>query len=225
MNEDTRTFEQRLKSLQSDRDNITIPKPQGKINFQDEDDIRKKDLDEIPDFQPKSIDQIRQERENNTQVRRDAYQEREQNAPRRDAYQEREQNAPRRETYQERIPPRISTESTNFTQSRNIYQQNESPQDEEVKYIPKKDSKLERQNNLKKIQESLKKLGMNPGNMEEINKLRNENNLLRLKLQELMENNKMDEVKHEIAEEFEKLNHKNEIIAKKEAELKKLLVK
>ena len=60
--EDNRPFEQRLKSLESDRNNIIVQKePKTKINFQNPNLIM--DDDVIPDYQPKSIDEIRREKE------------------------------------------------------------------------------------------------------------------------------------------------------------------
>jgi hypothetical protein len=60
--EDGRSFQERLKSLESERNNIALPKAGGKINFQDPDLVIDND-DVIPDYQPKSIEEIKREKD------------------------------------------------------------------------------------------------------------------------------------------------------------------
>ena len=72
--EDSRSFTERLKTLQNDRGNINIPQNKGRVdfhsdNFQNTFDAnvpqnnRNKELEEIPDYEPKTIEQIRKEKE------------------------------------------------------------------------------------------------------------------------------------------------------------------
>jgi hypothetical protein len=58
--EDHRPFEQRLKNLESERNNISMPKSNGgKINFQDPNLLNNDDDDSISDYKPKLIDEIK----------------------------------------------------------------------------------------------------------------------------------------------------------------------
>jgi hypothetical protein len=175
MLEDGRSFEQRLKSLQSDRSNITIPKNNGKVNFQNDADFRQNDLDQIPDFQPKSVEQIRQEQQR--------------------------QGRPDETEYKEVV--------------RN--------QEELIRNNINKTEIDNRQLNLKKIQDSLKRLGINTSNLEEMNRLKEEMNILKEENELLKERiNEVENLKSEISEEFNKLSQRNDEISKKESEIKKV---
>ena len=60
--EDTRTFEQRLKSLESDRSNVYKHAENGKVTFDEP-------IDMIPEYQPKSIEEIKQEQYKQEQLK------------------------------------------------------------------------------------------------------------------------------------------------------------
>ena len=60
--EDNRPFAQRLQSLERDRGAVSIQKPNRKINFQEE-TIHDDNMDTIPNLEPKSIEDIRKEKE------------------------------------------------------------------------------------------------------------------------------------------------------------------
>jgi hypothetical protein len=66
--EDSRSFQERLKSLEHERTSINIPPNKGKIDFtsdtfnNSEINKRNKEIDEIPDYEPKTIEQIREEK-------------------------------------------------------------------------------------------------------------------------------------------------------------------
>jgi hypothetical protein len=59
--EDSRPFDQRLKNLQSERGSVTIKPSAEKINFQDPNLMI--DADQIPEYQPKTIEDIKREKE------------------------------------------------------------------------------------------------------------------------------------------------------------------
>ena len=63
--EDGRSFQERLKSLENDRNSVSIPLNKEKIDFTSENfgnSQINKELDEIPDYEPKTIEQIREEK-------------------------------------------------------------------------------------------------------------------------------------------------------------------
>jgi hypothetical protein len=63
--EDGRSFQERLKSLENDRSSVSIPLNKEKIDFTSENfgnSQINKELDEIPDYEPKTIEQIREEK-------------------------------------------------------------------------------------------------------------------------------------------------------------------
>ena len=78
---------------------------------------------------------------------------------------------------------------------------------------------------VRKIQDTLKKLGM--VEYSEVQHLVNENNFLKSQMKTLSSsgNNKVDNVRQDIAIEFEKLTEKDKILTQKEDELKKLIKK
>lgn len=72
--EDSRSFSERLKTLQNDRGNVNIPQNRGRVDFTSDNfqstfesnvplNDRNKELEEIPDYEPKTIEQIRKEKE------------------------------------------------------------------------------------------------------------------------------------------------------------------
>jgi hypothetical protein len=176
--EDHRPFEQRLQSLQNDRGNINIPRATKKINFEDPslmNNEHQDDLNEIPEYQPKTIEEIKNKKnvmktQHNIQYDTDT---------------------------SETPPIRV-----------NIQKNNEQTINKNI--------------NMKKIQETLKKLGAT--NSAEMLQLKKENE----QLKQLLENNnsnKITTLKKDIAIEFAKLEEKKDFIETKENELTYLLKK
>ena len=63
--EDNRSFQERLKSLEHERTSVNIPPNKGKIDFTSDtfnNLERNKEIDEIPDYEPKTVEQIREEK-------------------------------------------------------------------------------------------------------------------------------------------------------------------
>ena len=164
--EDNRPFNERLKSLTNSREDIKIPQNNDKIDFQS-DNFKSSDFDEIPNYEPKKIEDIKNNKN-----------------------QQREQLMP---------------------------QQREQLMKQEKDTI-KKVTFTEQNVNIKKLQESLKKLGLT-----ELEELKKENEKLKLQLKQSPQ--KSDNLKKEIIAEFEKLKLRDMMITKKETELKLLLNK
>jgi hypothetical protein len=67
--EDTRSFQDRLKTLEHERNSVNIPPSRNKIDFTSENfsnnqmNNRDIEVDEIPDYEPKTVEQIREEKE------------------------------------------------------------------------------------------------------------------------------------------------------------------
>ena len=67
--EDERTFQERLKSLEHERNSVNIPPSRNKIDFTSENfsniqmNNRYTEVDEIPDYEPKTVEQIREEKD------------------------------------------------------------------------------------------------------------------------------------------------------------------
>lgn len=276
MVEDNRSFQERLKELESNRGSINIPRPNGKIDFTNDNDFRKDDLDQIPDFEPKSIEQIQQERNNpqsarhhqNGQIETNQQQNQQQMTIQQQQYlrnqeqqiinqqnQQRQQminqqnqqmiNNPeyeqllrlqqneqllkmqlqeqllKNQQYELMLKTQQADKILNTIQQKpkQVISTNKQKSDKIEKPI-----KNDKNSNLLKIQESLKKLGLNGNDNSEILKLREENILLKQQLEEKQQElENIDTLKKEMENEFEKLNDKNKEILEKEDEINKKL--
>lgn len=59
--EDNRSFQERLKSLEHERTSVNIPPNKGKIDFTSE-TFNNTEINEIPNYEPKTVEQIREEK-------------------------------------------------------------------------------------------------------------------------------------------------------------------
>ena len=274
--EDNRSFDQRLKSLESDRNNISLPKAGGKINFQDP-NLEFNNDDVIPDYQPKSIDEIKKAKERNSRnQRQDMVDPRRQDmgdSRRQDMMDPRRQDMvdPRRQ--QDMMDPRRQQDMKDSRRQDMVDPRRQDSMDsrrkemmdprrrnsnEQIRQLPQETilkpkqepflkqtlnsrEKLEIEDlsrddsirisknppiNMKKIQDTLKKLGMmdNP----EILELKKENDILKKQLMEQKDDKDdkhFDILKKDLANDFQKLNEKDRIINQKEEEMKILLKK
>ena len=195
--EDSRSFEQRLKSLERDRGSVSTQL----VSINNE-------PDSMANLQPKTIEEIKRERDEKERQEREK-EEREL----REKYRElelRKQEAYRQES------------------SRQETQKKEPVYSDHLKYLEKEDEDSDESPkpkvNMQKIQEALKKLGLEKPNLPDVNlkKIKEENKLLKKKLNET---SSFDLVKKEIGSEFSKLNEKELELNKKETEMKVLLKK
>lgn len=195
--EDGRSFQERLKSLERERSSVNIPPSNGKIDFTSENfantpmNQRNKEMDEIPEYEPKTVEQIREEREMANMRKRQEIRE------------QTEIQMPRKVQFQE-----------NNTQMQTI--QRPSISQQLAKNLPNKNVDINR------IQNTLKKLGMVDSN--EVEQIKRENEMLKAQMKQF-NGGKMDVVKQEIAIEFEKLNDREALLVKKEEEMKLLMKK
>ena len=206
--EDSRPFAQRLQSLESERNNISIPQSSGKINFQDPNLVINDDI--IPNYQPKTIEDIKKGKTI----------EKNQGVP--ESIRKVAINEPIHKLAQETV--------LRPKQEPYIRQELDSRQKLEIEELSRDNSIRMNKNpqiNMKKIQNTLKQMGLmeNP----EITELKKENEALRRKLIENKEysddNNKFDSLKKELAIDFQKLNEKEIQINQREEQMKLLLKK
>jgi len=204
--EDSRPFNERLKSLTNSREDIKIPQNNDKIDFQSE-NFKSTDFNEIPNYEPKKIEDIKNNK----------YQQREDIMPQKEQLiqQQREQLIKQREELlQQQRAQLIQQKEEQLVQQ----QRAQLVQQQNLKDTLKKVTFTEQNVNIKKVQESLKKLGLS-----ELEELKKENEKLKLQLKQMP--HKSDNLKQEIIAEFEKLKLRDMMISKKEAELKLLLNK
>jgi len=205
--EDTRPFEQRLKSLQTERGNVQISKPGKNINFQDPNlDMENRNVEveeEIPEYQPKTIEEIKKQKRQQILLQRQEMQEERQQMSR-NRYQQEDEDEEEEEQQVVIVKPKKKILESNV----------------------KLTSNNERKVNMKKIKDVLKSMGAH--DTAELIILKKENDSLKKKLSQVGEvdnKNKFEYVKKEIGSEFSKLYDKEKEINKKESEIKELLKK
>jgi hypothetical protein len=238
--EDNRSFQERLKSLEHERTSVNIPPNKGNIDFTSE----TFNNTEIPDYEPKTVEQIREEKyllEQSKQTNITEQMKREQlsEQTRREQLIEqmrREQSRKeqlieqmRREQLREHIKKEQLREQMikeQLTEPIRIEQLKEQIKKEQMKKqeVNQQSSKtiLNKNLDISKIQNTLKKLGMVEAS--EVEKIKKENEILKNQLNNF-DNNKMELVKQDIILEFEKLNNKEALITKKMEEMKILMKK
>ena len=243
--EDTRSFQDRLKSLEHERKSVNILPCRDKIDFTSENfsnnqmNNRDIEVDEIPDYEPKTVEQIREEKE--IMEMRKRKEVREQSDFKREQFE-----AMRREM-SEHVRRDISEQVRNIPEQvrRNIPEQVRNIPEQVRRNIPEQynqtslslddNIQLNSQNthqltkslsnknlDISKIQNTLKKLGM--VDAHEVENIKRENEMLKNQIEYFSEN-KLDLIKQEISLEFEKLNEKEILISKKEEEMKLLMKK
>ena len=269
--EDSRPFDQRLKSLQSERGSVSIKASSEKINFQDPNLMgRDNEIDQIPEYQPKTIEDIKnekledsrrrqlndrrqlderqnfdgrtfQEGRGNPEERSNSHlvqlDERKHLEERRNL-EERRQLSERKQIEERRILEErkqldlerklLELEKKKLEAMRpKINKQidiKESVRSALNSPTQKSDSPTTRKIDMNKIQNMVKKI-TEQEDSEEINILKDENEILKKKLSEIDDKTKFDFVKKEIGNEFTKLNERELHVVKKEDELKVLLKK
>ena len=246
--EDARSFQERLKSLEHERNSVNITPSKNKIDFTAENfsntqtnNIYMK-ADEIPDYEPKTVEQIREEKDMIEMRKRqeikaqDDFKRHEFETMRKDMIEQRtidQQTIDKRtrEPYRQDIIEQRTREPYrqddveqiryNSTQELNNVNHSNIP----LKHQPpiQLTKALSNKNlDISKIQNTLKKLGM--VNASEIEYIKKENEMLKNKLEYFSEN-KLDSVKQEISFEFNKLNEREILISKKEEDMKLLMKK
>lgn len=218
--EDNRSFAERLKSLQNDRGSVNVPQNRGKVDFTNENfqdtyeqsgsmGERQRELEEIPEYEPKTVEQIKKEKEDEIINRRLAIN------------RSVEEDARRMQIPNNRMD--LNDTRMNLQDMRgNSGMERQMPiQRPPVTQLLAANKNID----VRKIQDTLKKLGM--VEYSQVQHLVNENNLLKSQLKTLSssDNNKVDNVRQDIALEFEKLTEKDKILSYKEDELKKLIKK
>jgi hypothetical protein len=211
--EDTRSFDQRLKSLERDRGNIEIKKPEKKINFQDPN----LEGDDLSNFQPKSIDEIRREKNKNTNNESDSE----------DQPPNQQQQQLQLQLHQQQQKQQQLHQQQQQQQLQQLQQQLQHKQKLQLQQMQQQqlaNSKIYRKVDMGKIKEALKKLKVDD-NLLEMDKILKENESLKLKIKMFDDKTKFDYVKKEIGSEFTKLHEREKEIYKKEDEMKQLLKK
>lgn len=245
--EDGRSFEERLKHLEKDRGAVNIIPSNKKIDFQMEQfplSQRDTELDQIPEYEPMRVadalqKQDQQSRVNKTssedeleQIQYQIEQRRRMALQRSESMQQRsEVSYQRPESMQQRSENMQQRSEVSYQRPENMQQRSEvSYQKPEVSqkstpvvkyalpkdFVPNEKEALNKNININKIQNMLKKMGLIES--AEIEKLKNENLLLK---EQLKTPPKIDLIKQEITNEFQKLNEKDLEITKKEADMLK----
>jgi len=236
--EDNRSFQERLKSLEHERTSVNIPPNKGKIDFTSE-TFNNTEINEIPNYEPKTVEQIREEKyllEQSKQTNISEQMRREQLLEQMKREQLSEQSRKeqlieqmRREQLREHIRKEQLREQMikeQLTEPIRIEQLKEQMKKEQMKkqevYQQSSKTILNKNLDISKIQNTLKKLGMVEAS--EVEKIKKENEILKNQLNNF-DNNKMELVKQDIILEFEKLNNKEALITKKMEEMKILMKK
>ena len=275
--EDTRSFQDRLKTLEHERNSVNIPPSRNKIDFTSENfsnnqmNNRDIEVDEIPDYEPKTVEQIREEKEimemrKRQEVREQSDFKREQfEAIRRDMSEQvkrdmseqvrrnmseqvkRDMSEQVRREMSEQVRREMSEQVRRYDSEqvrrydseqvrKNIpvqvkfqeqYNQTSSSLNDNIQLKPQNTNQLSKSLfnknlDISKIQNTLKKLGM--VDAQEVENIKKENEMLKNQMEYLSEN-KLDLIKQEISLEFEKLYEKEILISKKEEEMKLLMKK
>ena len=200
--EDGRSFQERLKSLERERSSVNIPPNKGRIDFTSENfgnnqmSQRDRELDEIQDYEPKTVEQIREEKEMMAMKKRQEMREQFESTRKVQFQEQPSRIQPMRETIQRQSQPSVTQQLSKNLPNKNV--------------------------DISRIQNTLKKLGMVEAS--EVENIRRENEMLKNQLK-LYNSSKLDVVKQEIANEFEKLNEKESFISKKEEEMNLLMKK
>ena len=271
--EDARSFQDRLKSLEQERNSVNILPSRDKIDFTSEHfsnnqmNNRDMEVDEIPDYEPKTVEQIREEKEimemrkrqevreqsdfkreqfeamrremseqvrrdmseqvkkeMSEQVRRNIPEQLRQNIPeqvRRNIPEQVRRNIP--EQVRRNIPEQVRRNIPEQVKFQEQYNQTSPYLDDNIQINPQLTRSLSNKNlDISKIQNTLKKLGM--VDAQEVENIKRENEMLKNQI-EYFSDNKLDLIKQEISLEFEKLNEKEILILKKEEEMKLLMNK
>jgi hypothetical protein len=222
--EDTRPFEQRLKSLQTERGNVQISKPEKNINFQDPNldmENRNTEVDEeIPEYQPTTIEELKKQKNQQLLLQRQQLQE--------ERYKMQEERHKMQEERQQISKKRYQQEDDDDDDDEEEEQQIVvvKPKKKILESNVKLTSNNDRKVNMKKIKDVLKSIGAH--DTAELIILKKENDSLKKKLSQVGEvdnKNKFEYVKKEIGSEFSKLYDKEKEIDKKESEIKDLLKK
>jgi hypothetical protein len=254
--EDSRSFSERLKNLQNDRGSVNIPQTRGKVDFTSDNfqntfnsnlptTQRDKELEEIPDYEPKTVEQIRKEKEEafiakkmaiNSSVDEDSLRMKNLDLPQKfqqtmtmQQMQQMQQN-PQLQKLKEMEEESLKQQLRQLQQLQQLKQLQKSNQNDVQKNTqiskettlnkPEVSKMLSANKNIdvKKIQDTLKKLGM--VEFSQVQNLITENTLLKLRIKELSTKN------NEVPEnnlDLEKLKEKEKILIKKEEELKSLI--
>jgi hypothetical protein len=243
--EDSRPFQERLKSLEHERTSVNIPPNKGKIDFTSDtfnNLERNKEIDEIPDYEPKTVEQIREEkyliemkkrREIREQLNEPMRREQLNEPMRREQLTEpmrREQlnEQMRREQLNEPMRREQLTEQMRREQLIEQMRREQLNTNQLVKHIHKPEisqqsskTLLNKNLDITKIQNTLKKLGMVEAS--EVEKIKKENEILKNQLNNF--NNKNELIKQDLILEFEKLSNKEALLTKKMEEMKILMEK
>ena len=238
--EDNRSFQERLKSLEHERTNVNIPPNKGKIDFTSE-TFNNTEINEIPDYEPKTVEQIREEKYLSEMKKRQEISEQSKEQLIEQMRREQLREHMKKEQLREQMIKEQLTESMRIEQLKEhmrkeqlkehlrkeqvqIQEQmkrEQNIQKQEV-YLQSSKTILNKNLDISKIQNTLKKLGMVEA--YEVEKIKKENEILKNELSHF-NNNKMDLVKQDIILEFEKLNNKETLVTKKIEEMKLLMVK
>ena len=283
--EDSRSFSDRLKSLQNDRGSVNIPQNRGKVDFTSDNfqntfnsnevtSQRDQELEEIPDYEPKTVEQIRKEKEDafiakkmaiNNTVDEDALRMQNLQLPQKfqqsitmqqmHQFQQMKQNeSPQLQKLKEMEEESLKQQLRQLQQLKQLKQLEELKQLKQLKQLnqlnqsqgqgqgqgqSQSQSQNQNQNqnqiqinrpeiskllsankniDVKKIQETLKKLGM--VEYSKVENLINENNLLKLQIRDL---SSKEPKATESNIDIEKLKEKEKLLLKKEEELKGLI--
>jgi len=239
--EDSRSFQERLKSLEQERTSVNIPPNKGKIDFTSdtfnlEINKRNKEIEEIPDYEPKTVEQIREEKYLIEMKKRQEIREQtELSEPtRREQLNEptrREQliEQMRKEQLIEQMKREQLTEQMRreqLTEQMRREQLTEQMRKEQLIEQMRKEqlskTLLNKNLDISKIQNTLKKLGMVEAS--EVEKIKKENEILKNQLSNFNKNEN-ELIKQDIILEFEKLNNKETLLTKKMEEMKILMKK
>ena len=239
--EDSRSFQERLKSLEQERTSVNIPPNKGKIDFTSdtfnlEINKRNKEIEEIPDYEPKTIEQIREEKyliemkkrqeiREQTELSEPTRREQLNEPTRREQLIEqmkREQltEQMRREQLTEQMRKEQLTEQMRKEQL--IEQMRKEQLNEQMRREQLSKTLLNKNLDISKIQNTLKKLGMVEAS--EVEKIKKENEILKNQLSNFNKNEN-ELIKQDIILEFEKLNNKETLLTKKMEEMKILMKK
>ena len=234
--EDSRPFQERLKSLEHERTSVNIPPNKGKIDFTSDtfnNLERNKEIDEIPDYEPKTVEQIREEKYLIEMKKRREIREQLNEPMRREQLNEpmrREQlnEQMRREQLNEQMRREQLTEQMRREQLNEQMRREQLNTNQLVKNIHKQEisqqsskTLLNKNLDITKIQNTLKKLGMVEAS--EVEKIKKENEILKNQLNNF--NNKNELIKQDLILEFEKLSNKEALLTKKIEEMKILMEK